>query len=90
MKEQVFSKYPLVQIEWKDAQSDSEWTSVEKIQKWATEDCIIFEIGWVIYENEDYLIISNQIGEDGDLGNRTKIPKTWIRKKDFVSTVRKK
>lgn len=72
-------KYKLVVIEWADAQSDCEWETVDRVITWSEKDCMIFEIGWLICEAKEYLVICSQIGEDGDLGNRTKIPKQWIR-----------
>lgn len=77
----IQKKYSLVSVEWADAQSDCEWETIDKVRTWAEKDCIIFEIGWLVYENDKYVVISNQIGEDGDLGNRTKIPVQWIRKR---------
>ena len=69
-------------IEWSNAQSDCEWGNLDRIKKWADEDCIVYDIGWIIYENKKYIIIASQMGkDDGDWGNRTKIPKEWIRKR---------
>ena len=74
--------YPLISVEWADAQSDCEWGSLEKVKKWVEKDCIILEIGWLVFENKEYIVITNQIGqEDGEFGNRTKIPKAWVRKR---------
>jgi len=78
-------KYPLVLVEWIDAQSDCEWGSIEKTKKWADEECLINDIGWLVCTGKKYIVITNQVGEDGELGNRTKIPKSWIKKKEYVS-----
>lgn len=77
-------KLPLYMIKWVDAQSDCEWGSVNKIKEWAKKDCIICEVGWIIDENERYLVISNQVGEDMEFGNRTKIPKQWVIKRKKI------
>jgi len=84
-KEEIEKKYKLVSLEWIDAQSDSDWCSPDKTALWADEDCVIFEIGWLVCESKKYIVITNQMGEDGDFGNRTKIPKKWIRKKEYVN-----
>jgi len=78
-------KYPLCRIMWKDAQSDSEWSSIEKIKIWAQKDCVINDIGWLVYEDKNHIVICSQIGEDGELGNRTKIPVGWVLKKEKVT-----
>jgi len=80
--------YKLVQLEWVDAESDSTWDTKDKITVWADKDCVIYEIGWLVAETKKYIVISNQITYDGDIGNRTKIPRKWIRKREVV-TVRK-
>lgn len=79
-KHEHLKKYRLVALEWKDAQSDAEWGTEESIKKWVEQDFIVFEIGWLIAENKKYVVISNQVAEDGDIGNRTKIPRDWIRR----------
>ena len=78
MKKKLLIKFKFVNIVWSDAQSDCEWSNLEKIQEWAEKDCIVYESGWLICESSKYLVICNQFGEDGDFGNRTKIPKQWI------------
>jgi len=77
-------KYKLVLITWIDAQSGNEWETKDKTMTWANEDCKIMEIGWEIGETEKYYIICSQIGIDGDLGNKTKIPKKWIINKQRI------
>ena len=76
-------KYQLVLVTWKDAQSSSDWEEEDKISKWATEDYLVNDIGWDITPkgNKKYVVICSQIGCDGSLGNKTKIPKQWVVKK---------
>jgi len=81
----VFKKYKLVKLEWLDAESSMTWETESEVAKWLGQDCTIHELGWIVSENKTYLIISNQITYDGDIGNRTKIKKSWIRKKEYVS-----
>ena len=83
MKE--LKKYKLVLIEWVDAQSDCKWASKEELEKWVKQDCIIYDIGWIAIETKKYIVLSSQFGnEDGEWGNRTKIPTEWIRKRTKV------
>jgi len=78
-------RYPLLLIQWKDAESDPAWASQDDMKKWIKEDCVCNEIGWVVGENKKYYIISNQILCDGTIGNRTKIPKNWVKKIKKIS-----
>lgn len=87
-KKEPTKKYTLVLVEWIDAQSDSEWETPDKLDKWIEEDCLINEIGWLIKENRRYIIVSNQISYDGDIGCKTKIPKTWIKKRENIKVVK--
>jgi len=85
MKDKPRKKYPLVAVEWADAQSDCEWGSQEKINNWIEKDCIINEIGWLVAENDNYIVITNQIGrDDGEFGNRTKIPVQWVKSRKVL------
>lgn len=77
-------RYPFMAISWKDAESDCEWKSECEVEKWLQEDCIIHEIGWLISQNKKYIVLSNQIAEDGTIGNRTKIPAGWIIKRKRI------
>lgn len=84
MKKDVSQKYPLVYVVWKDAQSDCMWKGMDDIKEWASSDCLIHEIGWLVYENKRYIILSSQVEREGDIGNRTKIPKDWVFKKQKI------
>lgn len=72
-------KFPLYYLEWIDAESDSAWGDKDSIDKWLEKDFIVHDLGWIVSDNRKYLVICNQISVDGDLGNRTRIPKKWIR-----------
>jgi len=67
-------KFPLYFIAWKDAQTDAGWEEKDKTDVWANNDCIVYEIGWVIHENKTHIVICSQISKDGDFGSKTKIP----------------
>ena len=71
-------KYPLVMVQWNDAQSDAEWGEIPDIKKWAKEKYIVDDVGWVIIDNDSHIVISSQVGSDGSVGNRTNIPNQWI------------
>jgi len=76
--------YPLVLIEWIDASSRASWVDLKEIIEWAEtadEDFRVHEVGWLIRETKDYILLCPQIGKDDVLGNSMKIPKgAWLRK----------
>ena len=84
MNKKALKKYKFIRVDWADAQSDCEWGSIDKIKEWADKDCIIHDVGWLVYEGDRYIVISSQFGEDGEFGNRTKIPKQWIVKRSDI------
>ena len=85
MKEFNKKKLPLVSIEWVDAEGDISWNTADEIEEWGKEDCIIYEIGWIVHQTKKYIIITNQLTYNGDIGNRTKIPIKWVKKMRTVS-----
>lgn len=74
-------KYPLVLIKWKDAQSSASWEEKDEIDKWAEEDYIVNDVGFIIKTTKNNIILCSQIGADGSFGNKTKIPKGWVIEK---------
>lgn len=73
-------KYPFVYVEWADAESDAEWGDEKAIDKWMEKECLIYDIGWMVGRDKKYIVIASQLAHDGTFGNRTKIPRSWIRK----------
>jgi len=72
-------KFKFTFLQWVDATSSSDWETNKEVADWMLEDKLITDLGWVIAENDEYVVISNQFADDGDWGNKTKIPKGWIR-----------
>ena len=68
-------------VSWIDAQSAADWEEVDTVKDWAKKKYEVVEVGWEICENDVYTVICSQIGNDGSLGNKTKIPNNWITKK---------
>lgn len=75
------NKYPLEVIEWYDAESDASWSSPQEAEDWAKKDFVAFEVGFVFFEDKDHIAVTSQIGSDGTIGNRTRIPKPWIKRR---------
>jgi len=77
-------KYKLCMVQWADAQSDAAWGDIADINKWAEESYIVNDVGWLISETKKNIVICSEIGNDGSMGNRTKIPNTWIVTKRII------
>ena len=78
--------HDLIYIEWCDAiEAQKAWQSLEDIKSWAeTEDWITREVGYLLYESKEYILIANRIGryqENIEYSGLMKIPTTWIKKR---------
>lgn len=72
-------KYPLELIEWYDAESETAWESPSVVKKWGRKSYLVIEVGFIVAETKEHIIIANQISANGDIGNRTRIPKPWFK-----------
>ena len=85
------SKYKLVQIGWADAiENLLGWQSIEEALEWAEDDdWIIHQIGWVIKETKDYVLLASRLneasgGRESAYSGLFKIPKPWIQYKTEI------
>ena len=76
----------LVRIGWADAIENLEgWHTEKEAMEWADEDdWIVHQVGWVLKETDDYILLSNKHneasgGRDSTYGGLFKIPKPWIK-----------
>lgn len=74
-------------LEWCDAYGmPASWQPKDHILDWAkTEEWVVKEVGYLLEENDEYLIFANQVAHEGTeeevYAGITKIPKTFIRKR---------
>ena len=74
----------IVYIEWCDAiTNQTSWLSRTEALEWAnTKQWINQHVGFLIEENEDYILVAGEVGQmtedEPQLGHITKIPKPWI------------
>lgn len=84
------SVYPAIYIEWCDAMTnDSSWINMNTAIDWAqNEDWVIKQIGFVLKETKEYILITSKVNpqRDGDIrvDGTIKIPKTWVRKRKSI------
>jgi hypothetical protein len=84
--EHNFNKYRLVRIGWADAIENLDgWHTEEEALKWADDDdWIVHQVGWVLKETNDYILLGNKhndasCGRDSTFGGLFKIPKPWVK-----------
>jgi hypothetical protein len=77
-------KYPLVMIEWYDAESEVTWEDPKAVAEWSKKDFIATEVGFLIHEDKNHIVLTSQIGSDGTIGNRTRIPKPWLKSRKKI------
>ena len=76
--------HEIIFIEWYDASAKADWADMTDVMEWSKEDFIVREVGWIIYESKNWIIISSQLADDNFVGNRTKIPKKWIISRKII------
>lgn len=86
---------PAIYIEWCDAIADnSRWMSLQEAKDWGNnEDWIIKQVGFLLVETDEYLLLANKINPHRDtevdlkVDSLLKLPKTWIRKRVNLAEV---
>ncbi len=79
-------KFELELVSWCDAIGDSgNWLTLDEALEWAASDhWVVTQVGWVIDETDEYILMCSKINEGNDVreaqyGSFMKIPTTWIR-----------
>ena len=75
-------------IEWQDAHSRSGWVTSDELDSFINKDrCIIRQVGWILSENKNEIVMASQRVIEADKNNLCewgllqKIPKAWIKKR---------
>lgn len=78
-------------IEWCDATSnENAWRTYDEAISWAdNEDWRVQNVGWILKETKNYILLSTKRSRETDLleaqyGSLFKIPKTWIKKRKEI------
>ena len=75
--------YDLVEITWDDASDlESGWTSKVK-----PEPAIALSAGYLIYQDEHYIILAQDCDAEGEHNGRGQIPRGMVKE---ITTLRKK
>lgn len=67
--------FPLIQVEWKDAQTGHGWEHEEDL---SIEIPVVITVGFLIKENDDGVLIASSVGTDRHSNARIVIPKGMI------------
>lgn len=67
--------FPLVQIDWEDAQTGHGWEHEEDI---TVDIPVVTTIGFLIKENEKGIVIASSVGSDRHNNARITIPKGMV------------
>jgi len=70
-------KYPLVLVHWIDIISDTGWGTPKDVKGMLPGNVI--EVGWMIHEDKDNIILMSQSIDNEFIGNRTCIPRGVIK-----------
>lgn len=77
-------RYPLLRIEWTDAESDDGWEDARAVRESSTRQVV--SVGHLILETPTSLIIARSYGPNDDsTEGRLTIPKAWIQKRTRLS-----
>ena len=91
MRNNTKSSFPLIYIEWYDAiEAQTTWESLDELLKWAKkDDWITKEVGFLLKETDNYILIANRIGgneHQKEFSGVMKIPSPWVRKRIDLSS----
>ena len=77
--------HEMVYLKWTDAlEAQAGWKSKEDLEEWIeNQNWIIHQVGWIIEETDDYIIIVSRFTEeenedDIQYNGIFKLPKPWI------------
>ena len=80
----------LVLVDWIDTESEITWAEMRDVMDWSKKVFKCKEVGWIIEDSKDMLVLTSQLGDENLIGNRTKIPKPWIISKQVLSWTKPK
>ena len=72
----------LVVIEWLDIQSNAEWHEGDP---GTANPATCVTVGWLVFENDDKLVLADSRARDGEWGGLTVIPSGVIRQRTRIS-----
>ena len=81
-------------IEWQDAHTGSGWYDNTEVEKFIiSEKCICQEVGWILSETKEELVIAcrklkwAEKTNSSEYGLLQKIPKAWVKKRILLRKI---
>ena len=83
----------LIYIKWHDAHSSSGWHTPESMNEFLnSEDCIVEQVGWIIYEDKKEICLCARriawnrevVPDESEFGMLQKIPINWILERKIL------
>lgn len=76
-------KKHITYIRWCDATSSLQtWFKVDEAIEWAkNENWEVENVGWILEETKEWILLASKVSSEGQVGQLFKIPKTWIRER---------
>lgn len=88
MLHKKIAEYPLVAIEWDDAETDVGWQNREDHVE--PTDKLAYTVGYLIKKTANHIVIASTVGMDGSTNNRIQIPYGMVKKLTDVTVGKKK
>lgn len=67
--------FDLVEIVWDDAAAhENEWTDVVQVKPQ-----LVLSVGFLVYAKRDYVVIAQDVDDEGGHNGRTQIPRGMVR-----------
>lgn len=84
----TFDTYAFVIVKWHDHHTFTEdsWVPISKIVKDSREPVICYTGGWLLDDNEDYVLLAQTLTEDGDCTETMKVLRPSL---DEIKVIRK-
>ena len=81
------TKISFVYVIWEDIVStDSGWHSLDVVKDWVdTQNSMVTQVGFLLREDENYIILMDSYFQDGTLGAVTRIPRGVIKKMIYIN-----
>jgi hypothetical protein len=84
------TRYPLVQIRWKDHTSEDSWMDGVEEALVSTAVNEVDTVGWLVHEDEETYLVTNNIATDGMQAMHMRLLKSTVISKDVLRAVKVK
>lgn len=74
-------KFPLVEIKWDDAVTDTGWQHADEIEP---SNEVAITIGFLVKETPKHVVVASTIDADGSTNGRIQIPVKMILKRTVI------